>query len=164
MLGRQEYEDLQKRAQKWPRTHARRCRPSSPDGRLFGRRRAAAGTHSRASFPHLSLEYGSRLPLDIGGVGIQMAGSATRRSGTAAAVAVCRGPARPLTLEMVAPMENLTAARQVSEFPPPCARRPPAYSNHPAAEGRSGADVISRTVETAVRQCPVPPAQVTRRW
>ena len=157
MLGRQEYEELLKRAKR-RRKPTRRCRP------LWRRPtiRSPPSSNGREIHGLLSvhvLEDGLHaLPLDIGGVGIQSArldgrDAAIGRDAAGRLLLFVEGAGEHrLTLEMVAPLET-TAARQVLNFRLP---RPAAASLRLTVPGdvelRSGADVISRTVETALKQ------------
>ena len=127
LLGREEYDDLVKRAKRTPETHAPQpaasSRPTTPS------RPGSKGPKSTACLTIDVLEDGLHaLPLDLGGVGLASArldgrGAAVGRDDAGRLVLFVEGLGRhELKLEMVAPLET-TAARQVLNFrlprPPP---------------------------------------------
>ena len=156
MLGRQEYNDLVKRAQRAgdPRAAA----GLRGHGRLFGHRRAAAGRDPRPAFP---ARPGGRSARPAAGLRrrrhsehrLDDRDAPIGRDATGRLVLFVEGAGEHrLALEMVAPLET-TAARQVLNFRLP---RPAAASLRLTVPGdvelKSGADVISRTVDKAARQ------------
>ena len=156
LLGREEYEDLLKKAKKTPETHA-------PQAALivsadYDVTAASQRAEIRGVLAIDVLEDGLHaLPLDLGSIGLENAtldkqNASIGRDAAGRFVLFVEGIGRhELTLDMVAPLET-TAARQVLNFRLP----------HPAAaklrlavpgdvEIKGGADVVSRTVDAAAK-------------
>jgi hypothetical protein len=156
LLGREEYNDLVKKAKKAPETHAPR-----PAVIIAADYAVTAGQQRAELKGTLSidvLEDGLHaLPLDLGGVGLQSAkldgrNAAIGRGDAGQLLLFVEGLGRhELILEMVAPLET-TAARQVLNFRLP---RPAAVKLRLTAPGdvelKGGADVISRALDEAAR-------------
>ena len=156
LLGREEYNDLVKKAKKAPETHAPR-----PAAIIAADYAVTAGQQRAELKGTLSidvLEDGLHaLPLDLNGVGLQIAkldgrNAAIGRGDAGQLLLFVEGLGRhELILEMVAPLET-TAARQVLNFRLP---RPAAVKLRLTAPGdvevKGGADVIGRAVDEAAR-------------
>ena len=156
LLGREEYDDLVKKAKKSPETHA--PRPAAIVAADYAVTAGQQRAEIQGTLTIDVLEDGLHaLPLDIGGVGLQNAklddrSAAIGRGDAGRLVLFVEGIGRhELALEMVAPLET-TAARQVLNFRLP---RPAAAKLRLTAPGdveiKGGADVVSRTVDEAAK-------------
>ena len=156
LLGREEYDELVKKAKKSPETHA----PQSALIVSADYAVTAAGQRAeiRGTLAIDVLETGLHaLPLDIGSVGLESAtldgrnASIGRDAAGRLVLFVESVGQHKLVLDMVAPLD-MTAARQVLNFRLP---RPAAAKLRLEVAGdveiKGGADVISRTVDAAAK-------------
>ena len=170
MLGRQEYNDLVKRAQRVPETHA--PLPALWPRPTIRSPSSSSGPRSTACFPSRA---GGRPARPAAGFRrrrhperqARRSRRPDRRDAAGRLVLFVEGRGEHhLALEMVAPLET-TAARQVLNFRLP---RPAADSLRLTVPGdvelKSGADVISRAVDKAAgrRASSSCPPRATRRW
>jgi hypothetical protein len=156
LLGREEYDELVKKAKQTPETRA--PRPAAVVAAEYAVTVGQQRAEIQGTLSVDVLEEGLHaLPLDIGGVGLQKAeldnrNAAIGRNQTGQLSLFVQGVGRhQLMLEMVAPLET-TAARQVLCFRLP---RPAAARLRLTAPGdveiKDGADVVSRTVDAAAK-------------
>ena len=133
LLGREEYDDLVKKAKTAPETHA--PRPAAIVAADYAVTVGQQRAEIQGTLTVDVLEDGLHaLPLDLGGVGLQDAkldnrNAAIGRDDAGRLVLFVEGLGRhELTLAMVAPLET-TAARQVLQLPPAASRGRPAAAD-----------------------------------
>ena len=158
MLGRQEYNDLVKRAQRAPETHAPLPAFVATADYSVTAEPQRAEIHGLLSL-HVLEDGLHALPLDFVGVGIQSArlddrdaADRPRRDGPAGVV--CRGRRRAPPGAGNGGAAGNHRRPAGAQFPPaPPGRRQPAVDGpRRRSSCKSGADVISRTVDKAARQ------------